>query len=627
MILVEASKCTGCNACIRTCPVTNANRYDGSIVHINTDACIQCGECVKHCDHGARYYSDDLDVPALLDLLKHKKVSLIVAPSIKTALDGKWRHVLQYLCNQGAKNVYDVSFGADICTYMHVAYMKANPSAKIISQPCAAIVNYVEKHKPELIPRLSPVQSPMLCTAIYAKKYLGDNNIMVGVSPCIAKSDEFKNTGVISYNITFKKLNEYFSSNKVVLPTGRSEFEFTKIRGYDGAFYPIPGGLKDCLHELAPDLDVATSEGVQKVYGDLDDYLKASASDLPSVYDVLSCEFGCNSGAGAKENFNAFQARNIMGKVRGFAHKYNMSKRFPRKIFKNLKLEDFVRTYTNRCVDQKFKNTELDEVFTKLGKTTEAERNYNCHACGYKTCKDMAFAIMCGNNTYINCIQYEKQYLKQIHSNIQTSNENLSNSVIEIKDELSNLREYVIPIAGKSSEHLEKNSLMANNIKELSDKMDQIVESMSDIHLSIQNITENIDSYSKIMTDIQNISEQTHILAINASIEAARVGEAGKGFSIVASEVRVLAQKSNDTVQRAEANTINIMESLKDITDVTAKIEKEIKATGESTGGVVEAINAVKVGSEEISDNVVGVTKIVDKLNATVDSIVASITK
>lgn len=54
MVKVIEEKCIGCNACIRTCPVPTANRYDGNVVHINPSACIQCGECIKHCLHGAR---------------------------------------------------------------------------------------------------------------------------------------------------------------------------------------------------------------------------------------------------------------------------------------------------------------------------------------------------------------------------------------------------------------------------------------------------------------------------------------------------------------------------------------------------------------------------------------------
>lgn len=133
MINVIEDKCIGCNACIRTCPVPNANRYNGKVVQVNHSECIKCGECIKSCRHGARYFDDDLDT--LLELIKTQKVSLIVAPAIKTAMDGYWRHALQWLKNHGVHEVYDASFGADICTYMHIEYLKKIPAQRSSPSP------------------------------------------------------------------------------------------------------------------------------------------------------------------------------------------------------------------------------------------------------------------------------------------------------------------------------------------------------------------------------------------------------------------------------------------------------------------------------------------------------------
>lgn len=397
MIHIKEEKCIGCNACIRSCPVPNANRYDGKVVHINPDQCIKCGECIKGCTHHARYYDDDLE--EVLSLIRTKKVSVIVAPAIKTAMDGKWRHVLNWLKKQGVHEVYDASFGADICTYLHLEYLKHNPDKKLISQPCAAIVNYAEKHKPDMLPYLSPIHSPLMCTAVYVRKYLKNDDILVGLTPCIAKEDEFKNTGLISYNVTFKRLGEYLKKNNVTMPTGYSSFEFSAVRGFDGAFYPIPGGLKECLKVFNPDLSVTTSEGVQKVYEDFNTYLESDKSTLPAVFDVLSCEFGCNSGIGARENFDTFNAYDIMINAKGWASRNSKTKRFHKGIFKELRLEDFVRGYENRNTYTLPTEKQLDQVFNSMGKFTEADRHIDCHACGFKSCKHMATTIFAGNNT------------------------------------------------------------------------------------------------------------------------------------------------------------------------------------------------------------------------------------
>ncbi|MCM1578708.1 MAG: 4Fe-4S dicluster domain-containing protein, partial [Ruminococcus sp.] len=383
MIHVAQDKCIGCNACIRTCPIPNANKDEGNHVRINNKECICCGECVKSCPHGARYYDDDLE--NLLTQMKTKKISLIVAPSIKTVLDGKWRHILKWLKDNGIHEVYDGSFGADICTYMHIKYLEQNPGAKFISQPCAAVVNYAEKHRPELITKLSPVQSPLMCCAIYVRKYLNNDDTLAALTPCTAKGDEFKNAGgLISFNVTFKRLAEYIRKTGVALPTGRSEFEFSATRGFDGTFYPMPGGLKECLRAYDPNLLVTTSEGVHRVYDDFETYLTTPYINLPTVYDVLSCEFGCSSGAGAKEGFNTFSANDIMISAKKWAGERNKTERFHKKIFKNLHLDDFLRRYSNKVTSVKATEEQLDQVFKSMEKFTDVERTINCHACGFK---------------------------------------------------------------------------------------------------------------------------------------------------------------------------------------------------------------------------------------------------
>lgn len=622
MINVIADKCIGCNACIRVCPVPNANRYDGKVVHVNDDKCIRCGECVKNCQHGARYYTDGLE--EMMRLIKTKKVSLVVAPAIKTAMDGKWRHVLQWLKDMGVNEVYDASFGADICTYLHLEYVKQNPNAKIISQPCAAIVNYAEKHKPELLPKLSPVHSPLLCTAVYVKKYLGNHDTLIGLTPCIAKGDEFANTGYISLNVTFRKLMEYIEEHHVVLGKGHSPFEFSKARGFDGAFYPIPGGLKECLKVFAPDLSVTTSEGVQKIYEDLDTYLETSPSKLPAVYDVLSCEFGCNSGAGAIEKFDMFNSYDIMMKVKGFAAKNKKNERFHTKIFRDLELKDFIRTYQNRCTDKIPTMHELDPVFNSMGKFTEADRHIDCHACGYKSCKHMAMSIFAGNNTPNNCIMFEKQQMQDMRARLEARHGKLQDSVTQIHDSLESLTEKIQPIAENAIGNSAKNESIKSDMAVINRDIANVYDRAGGIAEAVKKISTGINEYTEILGQISGISDQTNILAINASIEAARAGQYGKGFAVVADEVRTLAVKSAETLAEAKARTDEILSSVTEIKNSSDAIIGEVTNTKENVSNTDRAVEALNASSQLISDSVSEITAVIEELNAVAAELVKS---
>lgn len=620
MVHVRSDKCIGCNACIRTCPVPNANRYDGNVVQVNPEECIQCGECIRGCKHGARYYEDD--IKEFLDIIKRKSVSLVVAPAIKSAMDGKWRHVLQWLKENGVHEVYDGSFGADICTYMHIEYLKKNPGKKIISQPCAAIMNYVEKHKPELIPKMSPVQSPLMCSAIYIKKYLKNDDILVGLTPCIAKGDEFRNTGVISYNVTFKKLYDYICAMGVSLPLGRSEFEFSDVRGFDGAFYPIPGGLKECLRAYDPDLWVTTSEGVHKVYEDFDTYLETDRSKLPVVFDVLSCEFGCNSSVGARDDFSSFTAYDIMMNAKSWASKRSVQERFHKKIFKNLKLEDFLREYKERTVSSAPTAAELESVFKQMEKNSDIEKHIDCHACGYASCTHMAYSIFAGNNTPSNCVAYEKKQMIKMREAVEKQHEDLRRAVEEIQNSLQILNDKVLPISDQAAETAANNESIRNDMDALNNDMLSIHDSAKDIVASVSKIASSVEEYEKVLEKIKNISDQTNILAINASIEAARAGEHGKGFSVVAGEVRSLAVKSSDTLKEAEEHTNQILANIKDIRFASNAIVDEVSETQTGVVRTNEAVDEMSESSGVISASVSEVTEVIGELNTIALSLV-----
>ena len=65
------------------------------------------------------------------------------------------------------RRIVSVAFGADICTWAYLKYIREKPFYGGISTLCPVAVSYVEHCLPELIPRLIPVQSPMVCAAIY----------------------------------------------------------------------------------------------------------------------------------------------------------------------------------------------------------------------------------------------------------------------------------------------------------------------------------------------------------------------------------------------------------------------------------------------------------------------------
>lgn len=491
LIIVKPDKCVGCNACVRTCPAPEANitkqLENGKFVTtVDSSHCIACGECVRNCSHGAREYIDDTE--EALSSIKKQKTIVIAAPAIKSVFPDQWKSILSWFKEQGCM-VFDVSFGADICTWAHLRAIENNMvSGGIITQPCAAIVKYIETYQPSLVRSLSPIHSPMLCGVTYIKKYMRRNEKILALSPCIAKKNEFTETGLVEYNVTFQKLMDWFTRNGVFVGkdgTDDFHFDFDGEQGQLGGIYPRAGGLRDNLWMHNPELNIVNSEGVNKVYKELD--LMATLPDniKPQVFDVLSCEFGCNVGAGTGNKKSFFEVMKTMREVELEAKsRRKTSGGFFRgaedKLFKRfdeeLNIKDFFRTYVAQTASRIPSDAELEPIFTKMGKHTEADREYNCHACGHDTCREMAIAIARGLDSPDNCAIHAKSVLLAKHSDTNRKNEMLSEIVAACTDISSKLTTDVGNISDNMKSIRETNNDTNDRAASVHDLLSNVVE-------------------------------------------------------------------------------------------------------------------------------------------------------
>ncbi len=401
--------CVGCNRCARECPLEMANLTyqddSGAIkVKIDSDMCIACGACIAVCKHEARYYEDDTQA-FFSDLAAGAPISLIAAPSVRTNIPD-WKRLFSCLKQLGVRKIYDVSLGADICIWAHLRYIERHSPRSLITQPCAAIVSYCEIHRHELLENLSPVHSPMVCTAIYMREHEGIADKIAAVSPCIAKANEFEAVGAIQYNVTFAKLQDYIKKHGMVLP--EEETEFDHYESGLGSLFPTPGGLKENIEFFTgKTLRVDKSEG-RAAYRHLEDYRITPKELLPDVFDVLSCAAGCAIGSGCDRNQNVFQIQSVMNSSRQRA----LRRREPRyyaglyeKYDSAFDLSRFLRAYEPVHVPlPELSEEDIRNSFALLDKDSFAKQNFNCGACGSESCRAMARKIALGINIPLNCM-------------------------------------------------------------------------------------------------------------------------------------------------------------------------------------------------------------------------------
>jgi methyl-accepting chemotaxis protein len=158
-------------------------------------------------------------------------------------------------------------------------------------------------------------------------------------------------------------------------------------------------------------------------------------------------------------------------------------------------------------------------------------------------------------------------------------------------------------------------------IQRSKEEMDRIAETAKGAGRTINELGRQSSQISVIMQVIQDVADQTNLLALNAAIEAARAGEQGRGFAVVADEVRKLAERTrksageiNGMIQSMEAASGNAVVEMNSVMDLVAE--------GMSLSGqAAECMTDIQNGSQRVVDAVKGISDSVEEQNATTQDI------
>lgn len=425
-LIFTNDNCIGCNKCVRICCSFGAsisqNRPSHSSIAIDPTRCINCGACLDVCKRDARDYYDDTE-KFFSDLQKGESISLLIAPAFEAKYPKDFKKILGALKSLGVKRFLPVSLGADICTWAYIKLINEQGYTGMISTPCPVVVSYVEHWIPELIPKLMPVKSPMMCAASYFRKNLGITDKFAFIGPCIGKRAEMDvYPDLIQYNITFPKLLEYASKHKL-----DDEENFEGLEAGLGSFYPAPGGLADNLKWfLGDDLPVRIISGKTYLYQRLrktKDVI-ASGNSPYALIDALNCREGCLEGTARNDDDLNDTDHSEINSIR--TRSKNISPDSPwspsitseqrlanlNRQFEDLDLNDYLATFTDLSSSCKVSyptDEQAEAIYQTMHKETDFTRKINCSACGYETCRDMMIAIYNGFNTRHNCVYSEKE--------------------------------------------------------------------------------------------------------------------------------------------------------------------------------------------------------------------------
>ncbi len=632
VIYTKEDQCAGCNKCIYICPVNEANfAYiveDKNKIGIDENKCIHCGNCIDICDHNARDYRDDTEA-FFNDLKQSRKISLIVAPAVRVNFPN-YKKLLGFLKSKGVNLIYDVSFGADITTWAYLKTIKEEKLDSIIAQPCPPIVNYVQKYMPKLIEYLAPIQSPMMCTAIYIKKYEKIKNDIAFLSPCIGKTDEINDENTynfVKYNVTYKKLEAYLNRYKIDI-NDYEEYEFDDIGCNLGFLYSRPGGLRENVEKRFKNAWIRQIEGIDHTYKYLKEYNERveSNKNLPLLVDILNCSYGCNLGTGTKKEgliddidyeFNQIKKEKLVDK--GGKHLKNKSKWLFEMFDKKLNRKDFIRKYKDNSFLLKLKeptNQEYDIIFKQMYKVTEEEKNINCFACGYSHCKEMARAVFHHLNHVDNCIDYNKKKVIEEKHLIDEKNEALQDVLEgvnklneENKNQFERLKNNVAFITASIEEVQRGNEETAVNMEKIVEEISDVSKNAILLRNNVLQVQDGLNKFSNATNEIVNISKQTNLLALNAAIEAARAGEYGAGFAVVADEVKNLAENAHIVAKSTKKDEQSIVNNIHEVLRISNQLETMMEKVNDAIMNISASIEEITAKGEEITATAEGIIK------------------
>lgn len=197
-----------------------------------------------------------------------------------------------------------------------------------------------------------------------------------------------------------------------------------------------------------------------------------------------------------------------------------------------------------------------------------------------------------------------------VSSKLLDSTEKQSDSIVEANASINNIAKAINQISEKTKESLitaqnssEASNLGARQVKESIESMIAISKNMEETMLLMKKVSDSSKQISEVINLLSDITEETNILALNATVQAAKAGEAGKGFKVVADSIQELADNAAEATRRVGALIATVQTDIHSVGSSIERTNKEVERgveLSENAGGSLSEITNISKKLSEI---------------------------